>query len=123
MRNIFISLILMICAGCATVQPVTKVQDYNMSCSNLKQQIAILEPQVEREQNIQTSKEWIGFIVTIAGSAIGAYNDSWEAVGGSYAAGDIIGDWNDDAYDNNKDRLQHLKNLAISKGCYNYDGM
>lgn len=118
MRNVFISIIMMLFISCAVAQPVTQLQDYNMSCKELKQQISVLEPQVEREQDAQLAKTWIGFAVSVVGFGVGAYNDSWQAVGGSLIGGDIIEDWNRDAYRNNTERLQHLKNMAISKGCY-----
>jgi hypothetical protein len=104
--------------GCSTVPPVTQSSDYTMSCENLKYEISTLEDDVDNLGNIRMGQRIVGLLIMGVGAGVGMYNDSWEAVGGSYVGGDMIYDWNKDEYENKKSRLTHLKQLSYSKGCY-----
>ena len=98
MKKLMLLISILLCVSCATKQPVTNLGDYNMTCNQLKSEIIQLEQQVDREQNIQMAKDVTGGLISIVGSLVGGYNDSWEAVGLSLIGGDIVEDWNRDLW-------------------------
>jgi hypothetical protein len=118
MKKLIVMISILLLTACATAPPVTQQSDYNLSCETIQRQIAELEPQVEREQDIQLGKQIVGGLVWIVGGAVSIYNSSWEGVTTSIIGGDIIEDWNSEAYRDKELRLTHLKQLARSKGCY-----